>query len=97
MKPSEVHVDNFGNSYVDIFSNPINDFKPKEGVRSYALTELDLYRFDLLIYKIYGNANYDDFILWYNNIENIKRVKTGTEIILPAKKDIDDFYREKTI
>ncbi len=95
MKDSEAYKDEFGNNYKDIFSFPINDFSASENVISYTLTSLDIYRFDLLVYKIYNDANYDDFVLWYNNIENIKFVKPGTVILFPSKKDIDDFYRNR--
>lgn len=97
MKNSEVYKDDFGNEYKDVFSFPINDFSASESVISYTLTSLDIYRFDLLVYRIYNDANYDDFVLWYNNIENIKRLKPGTVILFPAKVDIDNFYREKNV
>jgi len=97
MKKSDVYTDSFGNEYCDIFTFPIKDFSPKESLTEYYLTNLDIYRFDLLIYKIYGNANYDDFVLWYNNIENITKETPGTKILFPSKKDIDDFYREKFV
>lgn len=96
LKKSDVYSDDFGNIYYDIFTIPIEDFKPKSNVVGYYLTDRDLYRFDLLIFNHYGSSNYDDFILWYNNIEKITLKNPGDKILLPSRADIDNFYREKS-
>ena len=91
---SDIYKDSYGNEYPDIFTFPINEFKVRKSKQEYILTSTDIQRFDILISKYYGNANYDDIILWYNNIEFISDVEPGTKIELLDKEDIDTFYRE---
>ncbi len=94
---SEIYSDNFGNKYPDIFSFPIEKFEYTDPVQSYSLGIRDIYRFDLLIYSYYDTSDYTDIILWLNNIEHISDVETGTNISLPSKKDIENFYKENFV
>lgn len=93
-KESSVYKDTYGNKYPDIFTFPIKKLKITEIPYTYVLTEVDIYRFDLLIYSYYGSPDYDDIVLWYNNIEHISDVLPGTSIELPVKNDIDKFYSD---
>ncbi len=91
---SDTYADNFGDKYPDIHTFPIEDLKINYAPQKYTLTINDIYRFDILIFNYYGDASYDDLVLWYNNIEHIADVSPGTEISLPDKRDIDSYYRE---
>lgn len=92
IEESSKYKDSYGNTYPDIFTFPIKKFKTTEMPFSYTLTEVDIYRFDLLIYSYYGSPEYDDIVLWYNKIQHIADVMPGTQIELPTKNDIDNFY-----
>lgn len=94
ISPSAVYKDTLGNLLPDIFTFSIDSFEMKEVPFVYELNSIDIYRFDLLILNYYGNSYYDDLVLWINKIRHIADVMPGTKIILPNKKDIDDYYRE---
>lgn len=91
---SENHIDSTGLKYPDIFSFPIINFEFNDIPQKYILTQQDVYRFDLLMYSYYGNANYDDLVLFINNIEHISLIDPGFTIYLPSKRDLDLFYQE---
>jgi len=91
---SAVYTDSLGNKFPDIFTFNIDKFKTTEASLNYVLNAVDIYRFDLLIVNYYGSSYYDDMVLWLNNIEHIADVVPGTIILLPSKKDLDDYYRE---
>lgn len=94
---SSVHVDEYGISYPDIFSLNIDSFKITKNPQKYILSERDIYRFDLLMYAFYNDCNYDDLTLMLNKFEHISDVKPGSEILIYAKEDLDNFYRENYI
>lgn len=94
ISPSEDYSDNLGNPFPNIFTFEIEKFKMNSNPLKYILNSIDIYRFDLLILNYYGSSYYDDVVLWINNIEHIADVAPGTEILLPSKKDLDDFYRK---
>jgi len=94
LKESTIYNDTNGNVYPDIFSFPIDKFIYTETAEKYALTSRDIYRFDLLVYNYYSDSNYDDVILWLNNINHIEDVTPGTIINLPSRKDVINFYRD---
>lgn len=87
-----IHKDEFGNNYYDIFTFPIENLKITDVPQEYILTENDIVRFDLLIYRVYGNCSYDELVLYYNKIGSIYNVVPGTKIKLPSKNDLDNFY-----
>jgi hypothetical protein len=89
MNDSTTYTDEFGNYFADILSYPINNFVESIPPLEIILTENDINRFDLFIYNVYSNLDYESFILWYNNIEYISRVEPGTKIILPSATDIE--------
>lgn len=93
IKPSTVYSDYKGDFFPDIFSFPINSFKMTSIPQKYKLSRSDIDRFDILMYKYYGICDYDDLVLWLNNIADIQTIIPGTEIFLPSKEDIETFYR----
>ncbi len=94
ISPSDVYTDETGNFLPNIFSFPIEFFRYSSIPQKYMLGKPDILRFDLLMNYQYGNANYDDIVLWLNKIEHISDILPGTFIFLPAKDDLDTFYRE---
>lgn len=84
--------DNEGNAYKDIMTHPINSFIETEIPLEVILVETDIKRFDLFLYKYYQSVDYDDFILWYNNIIDIHDLSAGDHIKLPSITDIENFY-----
>lgn len=84
--------DNDGNAYKDVMTHPINSFVETEIPLEIILTETDLKRFDLFLYKYYQSVDYDDFILWYNNVIDFYDLIAGDHIKLPSLNDIEDFY-----
>ena len=94
MRASDIYKDDQGNAYPNIFTSPLNNFQYNDVAQKYILTSADIRRFDILINSYYGNANYDDIILWLNKIEHIADVEVGTVIYLPSKKDLTDFIQE---
>ena len=91
MSPSEI-VNPQGISYPDTLSMPIDKFVYSEKPLEYTLTQSDLDRIDLLMYRMYRSAAYDDIILWVNNIDTLHNLNPGDTLLLPAKKDLETFF-----
>ena len=87
-------VDQFGNNYPDIFTLPIENFAYTTKPQKYYLTSRDIYRFDLLMQSYYSTPEYEDIILWLNNITHISLKTPGETILLPSMTDIENFYRK---
>jgi hypothetical protein len=81
-----------GTLYPDIMTFPIDDFKFTDVPMEYYLTEIDIYRFDVLLLKLYDVAEMDDILFWLNNIPFIYDEADGTKILIPSRKDMEDFY-----
>lgn len=93
MVPATTDTDDYGESYADIFTLDLSQFIFTKRPISYALTLTDIERWDLLMLRIYGVVDYyDKIVLWINNIGFLDSTYEGTEIILPSKKDIENFY-----
>lgn len=97
IKKSTVYKDSNGNEYPDIFTFPVDKLKFKSKAQKYILNSNDIDRFDILISDYYGIADYDDLVLWFNDIDHIADITPGTTIYLPDKSDLDEFYRDYTV
>jgi hypothetical protein len=93
MLDSDNYKDEFGNKFGDVLSYPISEFVATDTPLEYILTQVDISRFDLLIWRVYGNQDYESFILWYNNILLISRMNPGDKILLPSATDISSWER----
>lgn len=91
MKTSETR-DGEGGFYPDPLSFTLTSFNVTSIPIEYDLNENDKKRPDILMYKAYGTAQYDDLVMLLNNIGLIDEVETGTKVYLPDKNDIDNFY-----
>ena len=81
-----IHKDEFGNHYFDIFTLPLENLKITNVPQEYILTENDIVRFDLLIYRVYGNCSYDELVLYYNKIGSIYDVILVSKYIFHQKQ-----------
>lgn len=93
MQPAQ-HPDNRtrkGIRYADVCSFRIEDFEYTRQPEEYELFRRDIERFDLLMFRKYGVAGYDDIILWLNNIPSIHFLNAGDVLLLPDRKDLDRF------
>lgn len=97
MKNSIEDVDEFDINYPDIMTFNINKFKYNYTPLNIVLSEQDVINFPLLMFNNYNTTDYDDIVLWLNNIESKNGLVSGQTILLPNKKDIDDFYLKFTI
>lgn len=94
MDDNTYYQDDFGNYYSDPLTYPLLDFTYEIEPQERILSQVDIDRFDLFIYSVYGNVNYEYFILRFNNIEYISRMEPGDTILLPSSIDIENFIRE---
>lgn len=90
MKQSNIKDVN-GNNYPDVLTIGLDNFSYDNSFSYYYLTEQDITRFDLLMYKKYGQPYYDDLVLMLNNKYKNDLV-VGEQIILPNKADLDLFF-----
>jgi hypothetical protein len=84
--------DNDGTVYPDCLSVPLKNFRAQKNSSLVRLTQVDIDRFDLFIYKKYHSLDYIDIILWLNNIGSMRELRAGVYFRLPAKSDLDTFY-----
>ena len=62
-------------------------------MRYYTIHDVDLYRPDILSYRLYQTVDYWWILLKYNNIDDIwNDMKIGSVISIPNVGDIEDFY-----
>jgi len=78
--------------FPDVMTFPIQKFKFTDVPLEYFLTSKDIDRPDLLMYRYYNRAEYDDIIFWLNGISNIFDTSAGTKIFLPSRKDLEQFF-----
>jgi hypothetical protein len=84
--------DNDGTVYPDCLSVPLDAFRPQKNASLVRLSQVDIDRFDLFIYKKYHSLDYIDIVLWLNNIGSMRELEAGMYISLQAKNDLDTFY-----
>ena len=81
-----------GVNYPDVLTLGYYEFNPKN-IIYYSLTDTDIKRFDLLMFRFYGEAQYDDVILAYNH-KYKNDLQIGDVLILPYKTDLDNYFRK---
>jgi hypothetical protein len=82
-----------GQFYPDICRLPIDNFSFNKTVKQYRLRQSDIDRFDLTVQVEYGTSEYDDLVLWLNNVENIHDLVPGQVINFPDLSDLQSFLR----
>lgn len=81
-----------GTFYKDIFTIPTQKFRLTESQNLAYITEKDRERIDLFMFNQYSYAEFDDLILWLNNKGLIYDLEIGTELELPTREDLENFY-----
>ena len=84
--------DTDGEARPDILSFPIQNFNYTSAPLPFNLSESNIRRMDLTMYKYYGFADLDDLILQLSNIDSLNEVEAGTEVRLPSRIDLENFY-----
>lgn len=91
MSESDV-LDTDGEARPDVLSLPLENFKQTSAPLRRMLTPVDIRRIDLLMYKIYGYAEFDDLVLAFSKIDSLNNAEAGEEVVLPSKTDLEQFY-----
>ena len=68
-------------------------FKMKHEYSIYTVTKTDLKRPDIISFKAYRKVDYWWIIMRVNNIDDVwNDMNMGDELVIPAFRDIEDFY-----
>ena len=78
--------------YPDPFTLPTHEFVFDEAPKEYTLTQPDIDRFDLLMFREYGTVDLDDIVLFVNRIGHIREKEPGDVIFLPTRGNLERFY-----
>jgi hypothetical protein len=80
-----------GNYYPDVLTTNIENLTVTSNYIYHILTERDILRFDLLMYRIYGKPYYDDIILLINNVYK-NDLEVGDTLLMPSVFDMDTYF-----
>jgi hypothetical protein len=78
--------------YPDIFTIPIKKFRYNNSAKEHKISQVDQNRPDMMMYREYGVPEFDDVVLWINNIGMLNEEAIGNKIYIPAKSDMERFY-----
>lgn len=92
MKDNETTKDKNDIYWPDVITFPINRFKWTSTPEVVTLTQNNIDRIDLFMYEYYNVPEYDDIILFLNNIAFKEDLVAGDKLLMPKKEDIEDFY-----
>jgi hypothetical protein len=81
----------FGKNYPDVLSYDNTKLFITYPLRKLELSQRMKERFYLACHMVYGSSQYDDIILWFNNIDYIHYAEVGRAIYFPDKRDLDTF------
>jgi hypothetical protein len=81
-----------GTYYKDIFTIPIQKFQYRESYLENILGKRDIERIDLMMNEKYGITEFDDLVMWINNIGFIYEQEVESQIKLPTLPDLENFY-----
>lgn len=85
-----------GEAYPDVMTFPIELFTYTQTTIEYPLNVNDIQRIDTTMNTYYGLAEFDDIVLWLNDIPFIYDEDAGKLIELPRKKDVEKFFTQFT-
>lgn len=85
--------------YKDVLTLDLSRFEHTQRPFEHTLTLPDLHRPDLLMYKYYSLAMYDDIVMLINGIGHLKDkdsegnyIHLGKTIYIPVLQDVEAFY-----
>lgn len=81
-----------GKYYPEIFSYYTRVFTFNDKPKNVLISQVVIDRFDLACYNEYGVSEYDDIVLWVNNISSIHELVLGEYLSFPSKSDISKFF-----
>jgi hypothetical protein len=91
-KESDSGVDDLNNKFPDILTLPVDKFIYKYAPSISILTQMDIERFDIFVYSIYGSSEFNDLLLIFNNVFSKYDLVIGQKLIIPDKRDIDQWF-----
>lgn len=92
MAPAASDVDEFGNSYPDIMTFPIDKFETTTSPFEFVVNEIDVIKPMITMQQLINQPYHDDLFLWLNDIEFKHDMEAGDKYILPRLRDISTFY-----
>ncbi len=78
--------------YKDICTIHMDKFRYTTAPSEYYITMIDVKRIDLMIFNLYGTAEFDDLLLWLNDIADPTTLVVGDKLLVPSKSDMETFY-----
>ena len=81
-----------GTFYKDICTITMDQFRYTTAPLEYYLTTIDIKRIDILLDGLYGSSEFDDLLLWLNDIADPTTLTVGQKILVPSKSDMETFY-----
>lgn len=78
--------------YPDVMTLPTHKFKYTEPPVEHELTQADIKRFDIRMYKEYEITELDDIVRIVNKKPLIEDLLTGDIILFPTKTNLESFY-----
>lgn len=92
IKSKEVRDEETKDFYYDPMSFPIEQLNFTQVPVEYEVTATDIHRVDLLIYRYYGSVEFDDLLLWVNDVPFAYDMQEGDVLRFPGKRDLESFY-----
>jgi hypothetical protein len=94
MQDSQTLNEEFNTFFKDPLTFPFDSFPITTTPLKYTITNTDIIRPDLLVYRAYGKSFYDDIIMILNEIDDWTNLNPGDTIYLPSIGDLEKFYKE---
>ena len=86
-----------GTYFPDPLTLNLSNFVFSNAPQQYYMTQGDINRIDLLMYNVYGFPQYDDVILWLNNIDYLNDTEPGQVLYLPLQSDLESFFSSNAV
>jgi len=85
------------NFWPDIMTCEINRFRYDNSTTQITLSEQAVVRLDLLMSAFYNKSEYDDIVLFLNNIEYKQDLTPSEKFLLTDKRDLERFFTDRTV
>ena len=81
----------------DPLTFPINRLRLTDNAYKFDISQRDKIRIDSLMFRLYAVAEFDDIVLWSNNIQYLSEATLGKEIHFPTKSTLNRFLIENRV